>query len=126
MAAGNRVARSVTFFIYLHSLMGGAYPTPPPLPPRGIGIITLARKRDLIPWNQSLAGKILLPKDLGDDFRLTPISSRLTLRDESNGQDGFDCRGLVCPRPSQLCGDAPLASHGEIASGSMVGSGGCG
>jgi len=55
-----------------------------------LGIITLARKRDLIPWNQLLAGKILLSKDLGDDFSLTPISSRLTLRDESNAQDGSD------------------------------------
>jgi hypothetical protein len=75
----------------------------------------------MIPWNQVLAGKILLSKELDDDFRLTAISSRLILRDESNAQDGSDCGGLVCPRPYQLCGYAPLASHGEIACASMFG-----
>jgi len=75
----------------------------------------------LISSNQVLAGKTLASQDFGDDFRLTPISSRLIFRDESNAQDGFDCGGLVSPRPFELCGDAPLASHGEIASAAMVG-----
>jgi hypothetical protein len=60
-------------------------------------------------------------QNLDDDFGLTTISSRLILRDEFNTQDGFDCGGLVCPRPFELCGDAPLASHGEMTFGLMVG-----
>src|SRR5580693_7255741 len=81
-----------------------------------IGIIALARKREMIPWNQSLAGKILVGKDLDDDFRLTLTSSRVTLPDESNTQSGSLGSGLVCTRTSQLCCHAPLASHAEIAS----------
>jgi hypothetical protein len=35
-----------------------------------IGIIALARKREMISWNQLPAGKILLANDLDDDFRI--------------------------------------------------------
>jgi hypothetical protein len=85
-----------------------------------IGIIALARKRQVISWNQLLAGKILLAKDLDSIFALTSASSLLILPDESNTQGSSLGGRLVCSGSSQLRRYAPLASHAEIASASMV------